>query len=92
MEKRWGLHPALKVREFTFSQVNLSTVKWTKFLAISSLRNLGLSYVPVRSMGNGNCLFNSTTTSCKNVETLCAKKGFTYFHCSQIANLSQKNI
>ena len=36
--------------------------------------------------------FNNTTTSCKNVETLSAKKGFTYFHCSQIANLSQKNI
>ena len=34
----------------------------------------------------------NATTSCKNVETVCAKNGFTYFYGSQIANLSQKNI
>ena len=32
--------------------------------------NLGLSYVPVRSMGNGNCLFNSTSLALCQNETL----------------------
>ena len=70
MKKRWGLHPALKVREIHFftSQFTYSQVGEISRHIIPS--NLGLSYVPVRSTGNGNCLFNSASLALCQNETL----------------------
>ena len=69
-KKGGGLHPALKVREihFSTSQFTYSQVDEISCHIIPS--NLGLSYVPVRSTGNGNCLFNSTSLALCQNETL----------------------
>lgn len=70
MEERWGLHPALKFSEihFSTSQFTYSQVDEISHRIIPS--NLGPSYVPVRSTGNGNCLFNSARLALCQNETL----------------------
>ena len=70
MERRWGLQSALEVSEihFSTSQFTYSQVDEISRRIIPS--NLGLSYVPVRSTGNGNCLFNSASLALCQNETL----------------------
>ena len=84
MEKRWGLHPALKFSEihFSTSQFTYSQVDEISRRIIPS--NLGLSYVPVRSTGNGNCLFNSASLALCQNETLADE--FRLWTCFELAN------
>ena len=70
MVKSWGVQSALKVSEIHFSrsQFTYSQVDEISRHVIPS--KLGLSYVPVRSTGNGNCLFNSASLALCQNETL----------------------
>lgn len=67
MEGRWGLHPALKVSEIHFSTSQFTSSQVDEVSRRIIPLNLGLSYVPVRSTGDGNCLFNSASLAlCQN--------------------------
>lgn len=63
--------------QFTYSQVDEISRR-----IINS--NLGLSYVPVRSTGNGNCLFNSASLALCQNETLADE--FRLCTCFELAN------
>ncbi|KAJ7391493.1 hypothetical protein OS493_018540 [Desmophyllum pertusum] len=67
MERRWSLH-ALNVND-----IDLSTSQFASSQVDEISRRIippncaGLSYVPVRSTGDGNCLFNSASLAiCQN--------------------------
>ena len=67
IEERWGLHPALKVNEINFSTSQFKSSQVDEISRRIIPSNLGLSYVPVRSTGDGNCLFNSASLAlCQN--------------------------
>ena len=84
MEKRWGLHPALKVSEIHFSTSQFTYSQVDKISRRIIPSNLGLSYVPVRSTGNGNCLFDSASLALCQNETLADE--FRLCTCLELAN------
>lgn len=82
MERRWGQHPAFKVSEFSASQFAFSQVDEISRRIIPS--NLDLCYVPVRSTGDGNCLFHSASLALCQNESLAV--GLRLRTCFELAN------
>ena len=84
IERRWGSQSALEVREIHFSTSQFTYSQVDEISRCIIPLNLGLSYVPVHSTGNGNFLFNSASLAlCQNeslADQLCLRT------CFQLAN------
>lgn len=66
LEGRWGINPALRVGSHD-SNIAFSVDNVSRRIIPANFR--GLSYVPVKSTGDGNCLFNSANLAICQAET-----------------------